>query len=89
MFCCYFLVSFGDFRIAKVSREFLNIAAEVRFSSSEPELAIALAKNGGKLAIFGPGPPGPPGPKGSLGPAEDEGPKMKVKLWKLKKMTIA
>ena len=67
------LLSLGDFRMAKVSREFLNIAAEVRFSRSDPELAIAFAKNGGRLGMFGPGPPNPGG-KGSLGPPADEGP---------------
>ena len=68
------LLSFGDFRIAKDSKEFLSIAAEVKFSRRDPELAMALAKNGGKLGIFGPpgGPAGIPGGKGNLGPAEDE-----------------
>ena len=77
------LLSFGDFRIAKDSKEFLSIAAEVKFSRRDPELAMALAKNGGKLGIFGPpgGPAGIPGGKGNLGPAEDEVPRLKKK-WK-------
>ena len=76
------LLSFGDFRIAKDSKEFLSIAAEVKFSRRDPELAMALAKNGGKLGIFGPpgGPAGIPGGKGNLGPAEDEAPRFKKKL---------
>ena len=71
------LLSFGDFRIAKDSKEFLSIAAEVKFSRRDPELAMALAKNGGKLGRFGPpgGPAGIPGGKGNLGPAEDEVPR--------------
>ena len=75
------LLSFGDFRIAKDSKEFLSIAAEVKFSRRDPELAMALAKNGGKLGIFGPpgGPAGIPGGKGNLGPAVDEVPRFKKK----------
>ena len=67
------LVSFGDFRIAKDSNEFLSIAAEVRFSSRDPELAMALAKKGGKFGMLGPpgGAGGIPGGKGNLGPAAD------------------
>jgi hypothetical protein len=61
------LFSTGDF-LAKDSSEFLNMAAEVRFSRREPEFAMALAKKGGKLVGRLTG--GNPG--GSLDP--DEGP---------------
>ena len=35
------LLSFGDFRIAKDSKEFLSIAAEVKFSRRDPRAALA------------------------------------------------
>ena len=61
-------VAVGDF-MASDSSEFLNMAAEVKFSSNDPELAIALAKNGGKLGAGGKGSLGGPG-----GPEEGPGP---------------
>ena len=44
----------GGLFLVKDSNEFLSIAAEVKFSNNEdPEFAMALAKNGGKLGKLG------------------------------------